>query len=302
MKKSLLALVALITMSADVFADGLTATLQQGDKMTPFYGVDAFKDAYAAADSGAVITLSPGTFNNVDSIKKSIAIIGTYAFNANDSKTTILQKLVLCANNIHLEGIYISGNMVLDSTANCWIAKCWVEGMLSTTEEAHVNTVIDQCVVKNDKAISKGINYCIKNSTIGQFYNTNTSKNVAFITNSIVYSWSTKPYAIYKNNLLGGSGTVSCPSEFYYNLFSGQITYSNGCIHNGNLAGTSLGTTYYPGNPANPGNGQDGTPRGPNGGTGFSEWPNIPRITEQTIDGNTDANGKINVSIKVSVK
>lgn len=37
-------------MSASVFADGLTSTLQQGDKMTPFYGDDAFKQAYEAFD------------------------------------------------------------------------------------------------------------------------------------------------------------------------------------------------------------------------------------------------------------
>ena len=42
-------LVVLFTMSANIFADGLTATLQQGDTMTPYYGVNAFQEAYAAA-------------------------------------------------------------------------------------------------------------------------------------------------------------------------------------------------------------------------------------------------------------
>ena len=36
-------LVVLFSMSANVLADGLTATLQQGDVMTPFYGENAFK-------------------------------------------------------------------------------------------------------------------------------------------------------------------------------------------------------------------------------------------------------------------
>ena len=58
MKKIILSLVALFSMSANSFADGLTATLQQGDNMQAFYGVDAFKQAYEAANDGAVITLS----------------------------------------------------------------------------------------------------------------------------------------------------------------------------------------------------------------------------------------------------
>lgn len=65
MKKKLLMLVVLFTMSANIFADGLTATLQQGDIMTPYYGVNAFQEAYVAAQDGAIITLSSGKFNDV---------------------------------------------------------------------------------------------------------------------------------------------------------------------------------------------------------------------------------------------
>lgn len=74
MKKILFLFVALVSMSASMHADGLTATLQQGDKMTAFYGVDAFKQAYEAANDGAVITLSSGKFNDVATIEKSITI------------------------------------------------------------------------------------------------------------------------------------------------------------------------------------------------------------------------------------
>ena len=75
-------------MSILLYADGLTATLQQGEKMTPFYGVDAFYQAYQAADSGAVITLSAGTFTRVDTIKKSLTIIGSGAMSIGNQYNT----------------------------------------------------------------------------------------------------------------------------------------------------------------------------------------------------------------------
>lgn len=47
--------------------------------------------------------------------------------------------------------------------------------------------------------------------------------------------------------------------------------------------------------------GDDGTVVGPYGGTGFSINPSIPRIVESKIDSNTDADGQLNVRIKVEV-
>lgn len=298
MKKTFSILITLVMMSVNVFADGLTATLQQGDKMTPFYGVDAFKNAYAAADSGAVITLSAGLFNEVDTIKKSVNIIGSYAFNVNDVHTTLLEKIVISAGDVKIEGIYFKGNVYLEEISNCWIIKSWVEGTLTSTKK-HLNSVVDQCVIKSDAAISTGINYCIKNSTINQFSKSNTTTNLAYIVNCAIYSWYTKPFAVYKNCLLNGSGTLTSPSEFYYNQYSGSVTYSNGCVNANNKASKSFSTSSYPCNIKDGDLGQDGTPKGPYGGTGFSEWPSIPRVIESNIANNTDADGKLNVSFKV---
>ena len=47
--------------------------------------------------------------------------------------------------------------------------------------------------------------------------------------------------------------------------------------------------------------GDDDTVVGPYGGTGFSIYPSIPRIVESKIDSNTDADGLLNVKIKVEV-
>lgn len=61
------------------FAAQLTTTLQSGDRITPFYGVNSFKEALSAAVDGDIITLSTGAFNATE-VSKGVTIIGTYAF------------------------------------------------------------------------------------------------------------------------------------------------------------------------------------------------------------------------------
>lgn len=242
MKKSILLFVALFSMSANVFADGLTATLQQGDIMTPFYGVDAFKNAYAAAQDGAVITLSPGKFNDVSTISKQITVIGAYAFDNTSTETTFLSSTQIAAHNVKIEGIYFTsslglGSSSLSSISNCCIRRCWIPYLFGSYK--HENTLIDQCVITEVRGMDCGYNYCIKNSTIDYFSgNMNTYATIAYITNCVIWHWAswsgtsttiqyTRPYAIYKNNFLGlykttnTSVSLQLPalSEFYNNMF-----------------------------------------------------------------------------------
>lgn len=320
MKKIILSLVALFSMSANSFADGLTATLQQGDQMTPFYGVDAFKQAYAKADSGAVITLSAGNFNTISSVAKSVTIIGNYAF-TESAQTTFLSTLSVSANNVTVEGIRFSGDVTIGAVSNLHIKRCYLNTNLKCTAN-HTNTLIDECVVMNDYAVEKGYNYCIKNSTLQSFRAKNTTANIAYIANCVVWDWyKSQPYAIYKNNVLCNSETntikADVNSEFYYNLFVNTagtsqtytVSFPNGCVNEGNIINKNY-TTYFTSKNFYPATmafitivrGQDGKRVGINGGTGFSEWPAIPRITSKTIDSSTDAEGKINVKIAVKVQ
>lgn len=319
MKKIILSLVALFSMSANSFADGLTATLQQGDNMQAFYGVDAFKQAYEKADSGAIITLSAGNFNTINSVAKSVTIIGNYAF-AESAQTTFLSTLSVTANNVTVEGIRFSGDVTIGAVSNLHIKRCYLNANLKCTAN-HTNTLIDECVVMDDYAVEKGYNYCIKNSTLCYFGAMNTTANIAYIANCVVWSWSNKqPYAIYKNNVLGNDSygstiTADKNSEFYYNLFvntyntasNATVSFPNGCVSEGNIINKNYSTYFtsinYPASTMKVTElGQDGKPVGINGGTGFSKWPAIPRITSKTIDSSTDAEGKINVKIAVKVQ
>lgn len=330
MKQKLILLIAFILMSVNAFADGLTATLQQGDQMTPFYGVDAFKNAYNAADSGAVITLSAGYFNDLgrDHVRKSIKIVGNYGLNKDSLDCTIVgSSLVIDANDVSVDGVYVN-RIYLNNISNFKVVHSRFSIIYWDEEAEHINTFIDQCVVESDRAIAQGINYSITNSTIGHFDKSNTKSNIAYIANCYIYDWYERgryncyqPYAIYKNNILGidngnyttnNSLSVDSPNEFYNNVFLRlgrndyivSVHFSEGCINIDNEYSGSkpVSVEYqYPNKDASFGNGQDGTPIGITGGTGFSDYPNIPRIIESNIDSKTDEEGKLNVIIKVSV-
>lgn len=328
-----LSLVALFMISASVFADGLTATLQQGDVMTPFYGVDAYKQAYEAATEGAVITLSSGSFNVVSNLAKSVTVVGVCAFNDAMDRTILDNSFTISANNVKLEGICNPNySITLGAVTNCHIKRCYVN--LLTSSNTHTNTLIDQCVIRTDKAIKDGKNYTIQNSTIQHFTATNSNSNIANISNCYISYWYRRnysdyyqPIAIYRNNVLGldnyyssnYSLSLSSPSEFYYNYFyrfnsntssyeSWYTTpsYATGCVNIGNSNSVAsspyISSFTYPNKDASFGNGQDGTPRGIMGGNGFSEYPDIPRIVSKQIDANTNAEGMINVKITVETK
>ena len=343
MKKYLYSLILLLVISINAYADGLTATLQQGDTFKYYSGKDAFTYAYAAAEDGAIITLSPGTFTDVASIKKQISIIGSSAFETDQSKNTILGSIVVACNKVKIEGIRFNGSVYF-SSKDCFaydaiLKRCWVDGTLACNNY-HYNTVIDQCVVRVDRAIVKGHNYCLKNSIVYSFKEMNSPDYLAYITNCIIREFShfssynpyqedddyKKPYAIYRNNLLGVYKSedsqrvidLNSPSEFYNNMFYAGDNQTNmssvsyivsgrDVVLENNTKGHQKFNSYglnglYGINlvlPVDPPLGSDSTAIGPCGGSGFSLYPAIPRITSKKIDSYTNSEGKIRVQISV---
>lgn len=327
----------LLVNSMVILADGTTATLQQGDKMTFFTGMSALQQAYeeASENGGDIITLSSGEFTAVATIEKSVRIVGAYGLDPNDSYGTFIAGVVtVSANNVKLEGMYFKNDVTLAEITNCTIKRCWIN--ILKQSGTHTNTLIDQCVMKYDYAIATGVNYGIKNTTIERFLAMNTTTNVANITNCFVWqfyryttgSWIL-PYAIYKNNILGldiyswnnnnHSVTFTAPSEFYSNYFYRLSSYSNytvstiqyyvsylfgtGCINIANVGatGSSIVTKVFT-FPNTMSQTVEGVTVGITGGEGFNKYPGIPRVLTSTIDAQTDDKGKLNASITVQAE
>lgn len=316
MMKKIITFLLLVIICSNSFADGLTATLKHGDDIKAYYGVDALKNAYSAAVDNDVVTLSPGLFNAPETIGKSIALIGSGAFN---SPCTYLTTTQITANNVNIQGVYFSDQLTLGAISSCYIKCCNINYLYGSTAGNHINTVVDECVIHNAYCTSKSVNLAFKNCTIDRF-DSNSSSNIIYVTNCMIYyaytsSDDSMPYGIYKNNIIVWGGNrfyyiaIPSPSEFYFNCFINTCRSSNSIT----LSGTNNGNSYqyktysdfvfsYPAQPLKYGNGQDGTPLGIYGGSGFSPYPSIPRIVSKTIDPNTDKDGKINVSITVKAE
>ena len=300
-------------------AQSLTATLQQGDKVTPFYGENAFRDAYEAAENGALITLSTGNHMRDGSIdiRKSITIIGSGAF-GEDETLSYINSIYIYADNVRIEGLFIRESIEFrEWVKNTRVLHCYAKNLYGSE---HTNTIIDQCVIDNNN-IRWGDykNYCIKNSIIRE--SESNSTNATFINDAIFKIPSGNcGYATYRNCVMGVDFwgeeiTLQSPGIYYNNVFFRYddnaekkdelvvVNYAQGCVHSGNTVDTYNqlygGVTNLTAMPNTTALGDDETKVGPEGGTGFKFFPAIPRIISKKIDRQTDAEGKINVKIQV---
>lgn len=322
MKKSIVLLIVLLTFCKNACAQGLTATLQSGDQLSVYYGVNAFVSAYEAAKDGDVITLSAGTFNAPTVVEKSLRITGVGAFE--ETGNTVIASLYVTGSNIRIEGVKFSSKFFPSKSTNLIMVRCWIQSLEATANFS--NPLFSECVFPGYlKNMKYAMNFTIKNSTIENLGDGNANKtNIGNVINSVIYSWTNLTnyylYAIYKNCCIGydagySSKKISCssPSEFYNNVafstndnYEATFSFGGDCINVGNQSMTWAelfnSTRSIPAQPQNAPNGDDGTPVGPYGGTGFSPYPAIPRIVSKKIDGSTNDEGKINVKIELKAE
>lgn len=243
MDKRILWAIFCLAVSLTGYAAQLTATLQSGDKFTPFYGSNALVDAYHAAVDGDIITLSPGQFTKID-IAKSITIIGAYAFSDDTSRSTVLNGFTISADNVNIEGIRCTASITIKAADNLTITRSYISTLLEAEngdKKYHDNTTLIDCMIGvSYSAMSLSKNTVLRNCSINYFKNTNLSENPALIENcnitffafwksgSTLDSNYQRPYAIYRNCFLGlynyGTDTAPVlnlysPSEFHNILF-----------------------------------------------------------------------------------
>ena len=239
MKKTFLLLVALVATVVGASAQGQTATLQQGDKMTPFYGRDAFVQAYNAAQKGAVITLSAGDFNTVDSITKQVTIIGNgceMVGNLNKTKLTpktinhsglqYSTSLIINVSNVRIEGICMD-SVYIRNVSNTHFKCCYILSLHGT--HTHKNTVVEQCFLSTNYSVAKSENLCFRNCFIeypsGYLNEKPDYKRgdvgTAYFSSCLIYHW--------RDAWFHSSGISKCmvysPKGTYVNCILGQRQY-----------------------------------------------------------------------------
>ena len=338
LKKTLLALICL-PLSLTGTAAQLTATLQSGDNVTPFYGANALVEAHNAAVNGDIITLSPGVFNKVD-ITKSITIIGSYGFGDDASKCTQLATdsypTYITADNVTLEGIRAS-NIDIKGADNLNISRSEIS-ILTDSENGekkyHDNTILTDCLIRYyHEAMSLSKNMVIRNCSINYFADCNQSTNLALIENCNIpvfhrynRSFYKQPYAIYRNCFLGlykwddsdASLNFNSPTElhdvyFYQNFFysssspySKPYTINYGSCSRTGIQNLSTARKYEVKNDSNTyrygsflSTTYNNVVFGPKD---HKSEPAIPAITSSEIDTETDAEGKLHVKISATAR
>lgn len=320
-----------------IFAAQLTATLQSGDNLTPFYGTSAFVDAYNAATDGDIITHSPGSFTAPE-INKSISVIGAYAFSTDASVATKLTTdFTVIADNVCLEAIS-ANSITIKGADNLTISRCNLANLKNTEngdDKYHDNTTVKDSKISSYQAMSLSKNTVLRNCCINYFYKSiNEAENPALIENCNIpifaYSDDTdykQPFAIYRNCLLGlynnGTSTssptlsLSSPSEFHSVIFYQNFRYVstsssakswtinfNSCVKDNAI---QQGTQYAVGTTASNlfrFNSFDSFTYvdltvGP---VDRKDEPAIPQITASEIDTETDADGTLHVKITAKAR
>jgi hypothetical protein len=133
MKKILLSIVALCctVVAGAQSTDQISAILQNGEETTVYYGQDALKSAYTAAQDGGVITLSSGIFNNPGAISKNITIYGIgWEKDTDGVIPTTIKGLdyqtgddATSLHNIVLEGVFVDGTINVRQTDGMIVRK-----------------------------------------------------------------------------------------------------------------------------------------------------------------------------------
>ena len=310
------------------------ATVQHGETMTAFYGIEALKDAVAAASAGDVISLSTGQFN-APTINKAVTIQGAGYVIASGNYTAIVGETTVNVPNgeqgLIVEGLHCIDKVTVtgDSLCDFTFRKCRMGELLFTAKI--VEGEVSQNKV-NTLTYADAHNFYLHHNVIHNLYGTNGSSQIAVdvdhsVITHVLYNNVT---AVVRNSLIKlAMGSGSCA---FYNNVAGQ-NY-NARITSPYVSGNTLFNWYinnwddasdeYKALFATPAHaytwnetydyklteeaaaqylGGDGTQVGIYGGSvPFTETLSTPQIVEKTIATQTDENGMLSVKIKVEAQ
>ena len=145
MSAALFVLLLVAVGTKNALAQTQVATLQHGDDISVFYGMNAFVEAHAAAETGDIITLSSGTFVPCD-ITKAITLRGAgCAIDtvANTNPTIFGGNIKLnvadTTNFLTIEGILFTNQVDFQTLNNPKFNRCNFTGIASYSNTTYMN-------------------------------------------------------------------------------------------------------------------------------------------------------------------
>lgn len=329
MKKLFLSLIVVVagTMSSYAQTD-LVATLSHGSTLTNYYGADALSEAYTAAATNDVITLSAGTFNAVN-IEKAVTIRGIGIFNEETGATVLSGEFSIIPpeeTTIYLEGVRCNGGLEITSTdmsAIANISKCYFDKNIGVNNKICIKFIhcIFASFIASNQYDTNRIDAFFKNCVIGQTYQysgvSNSScrynyENCVIKLNCYTFGafCSFRNCILYDGQLSADATATNCIGWYsrdgspFDNIVDGNNTaltetekdelFKEGVLNIGYskryFLTETAAVTYL---------GDDGTQVGIYGGTNpFDPTPTNTQISKFTVSSST-SNGKLSVTINV---
>lgn len=310
---SLVLMIAAVTVSAQqiavVSSNGTTTMCQ------------TFEDAISKASSNSVIYLPAGGFQISDDVKitRKVTIVGvTHKANSDNAEGN-----TIISGNLHFNG----------GSSNSAVMGCYISGSVNIGyDDTEVNNIlvkycnVNAVNVKSNKCSGTKVNQNYIRSTCSLGYAevmfTNNVMGFIFymtggqISNNIIFytaSWTfyaVNNATISNNIIIDWDGTNSCNNCLINNNMFLNTVFGDDCINLGingwdgvfkkNLGITPASDFEFIGDYAQY-NGKVGIYCKDDGGTGFSDgcMPPVPYVSVKRIDEQTDAAGKLNVTLRV---
>ena len=249
MKKSFLMLMALCACALMSFAQSSQiAILSHEGNISTYYGVDALKEAYNAAETGDVITLSSGTFNATD-ISKSITLRG--AGMQADPEKGILPTILdgnysinkTDSSILKLENIYHNGEIRYTTIYNAFFYKCRFNYFRDANYGSNNDIQFDEVTFLHCKIVGgftitaasrdKNSSYLFRNSIVNDFsiisvaINGNYCRHYATIENSIIICIDLPHARVYNSIVMTDAEETELgdSNSLFYNCVGVHLSY-----------------------------------------------------------------------------
>ena len=321
MKKLLSFFLVLVCAMSSFAQTSLMATLNHEGTISTFYGVNALRQAHAAAVSGDVITLSSGTFLSTD-ITKAVTIRGA-GMDVSKAYDIVNEPTVLGGDfyikipaedtgRLTLEGIfhnetlYFAGGQV----KNALFLKSRFNNIENRESPKVQDLTILNCRISKIISVGRNNSAQILNSVVNDFFDGYMS-----FSHCVILSGSTSHSGNqYKNCIICSEEAVSSSSSAYNNLFIANQDYIlNYVPNNTNLRVPTSDERFaylrgyddskdYKLTDQNRDvlKATDGGEIGIYGGSlPYSAIPTNPQITKFNVASKTTADGKLSVDIEV---
>lgn len=330
--KKLFLLIAFTTISTVMWAQNevMGATLQTGNEVKTYTGVNALVNAYNEADeTGSVITLTAGTFNSPNYIKKSVKIYG-FGWEVNEDNNILTPTVInsylsfqtdndeTSLQDVLIEGVRINGDVNVKQITNLTISRCSFNTFAVSGNNAQ-SILLRQCYIGSFYTINTNISLMgldVENCFIKGRINMSLNPQSQIMFNHCIIR-SDNDYghsaALYTNNIFGSGyrTDVATDATLKNNILTIGVPSSS--IQEGNWYNVPVGTIFSDATDMNytatrtftladPATyvGTDGTEVGINGGSyPWNKIPTTPIVKSLELEVN---GSNLNVTYEAEVR